>query len=65
MFHYRDLDGPEVDVILEASDGRIVVIGWLVRRCQLCGRNGVTLLSWRERFSQLPLRLQFTCEPRQ
>ena len=26
MFHYRDLDGPEIDVILEASDGRIVAI---------------------------------------
>lgn len=26
MFHFRDLDGPEVDVVLESDDGRVVAI---------------------------------------
>jgi predicted AAA+ superfamily ATPase len=26
MFHFRDRNGPEVDVIMEASDGRVVAV---------------------------------------
>lgn len=50
MYHFRDLDGLEVDLVLELSDGRLIAIE-VKSASEVTGRAWRNLERFRERFS--------------